>query len=44
VTANAASASQSLDELTTRVCSGGRKKKLKASADARLVASPHQRP
>ena len=44
VITNAASASQSLDESITSVCSGGRKKKLYATADARLVASPHQTP
>ena len=44
VSANAASAAQSLDELITSVCAGGRKKKLNASAEARLVASPHHRP
>ena len=44
VTAKAARASQSLDELITSVCLGGRKKKLNDSADARLVARPHHRP
>ena len=44
VTTNTVSAAQSLDELITSVCAGGRKKKLNASAAPTLVVRPHHRP
>jgi hypothetical protein len=44
VTTNTVRAAQSLDELIDSVWAGGRKKKLNAIADVRLVARPHHSP